>query len=221
MIYAAFILGLVGSLHCVFMCGPLMMTVLRNQTIANSKNLLYHAGRLSSYLVLGFFFFLFGKAVQIIQVQKYLSVFLGFGILFSFLFTFNRTIINWIYRLIGLKIKTKLTQYLQSKTLRSNYVFGVLNGFLPCGMVYAASLGNSLLPTIYDSIVYMAFFWLGTFPLLFFLVYLKKWISKIPIQFQKIALVMFALFLILRGLEKFNLLEQKHNKTHFSMCNKN
>ena len=64
MLYAGFILGLLGSLHCIGMCGPIAMILPLSKTNATKKHiqiLLYHFGRIITYSLLGALFGLVGK----------------------------------------------------------------------------------------------------------------------------------------------------------------
>ena len=80
MLYTAFILGLVGSLHCVGMCGPIafMLPVDRSQSIKKITQIsTYHIGRLLSYGLIGLFFGMVGKSLYIFGLQQQLSIIIG------------------------------------------------------------------------------------------------------------------------------------------------
>src|SRR4051812_35081718 len=91
MLLAAFLMGLIGSVHCVAMCGPLALAVPMAGSTRRSavgSRLVYNAGRLVVYGVLGLFFGLIGKSVVLVGLQQSLSLgaglamalFLGLGL---------------------------------------------------------------------------------------------------------------------------------------------
>ena len=140
-----FLMGLIGSLHCIGMCGPLVMAL----PISGQSNfqkwvsiLLYHLGKISSYTVLGILLGLFGTALPFNVVQEHLSIVLGSIMLLYVLYVFvikSKWAIpffqsNIVYSLI---IK-KMGALFKSKKSSSFYLIGFLNGLLPCGMVYVA-----------------------------------------------------------------------------------
>ena len=79
-IWTAFTIGLLGSLHCVGMCGPIALALPltsseRQQIIYQS--LLYHSGRVITYAMMGFFMGLLGWGIAWSGYQKVLSIVLG------------------------------------------------------------------------------------------------------------------------------------------------
>ncbi len=82
MLVSAFIFGLLGSFHCVGMCGPIafLLPVDRSNNLKKlSQIFIYHFGRIFSYAVIGFSFGLVGKSLSIFGLQQELSI--GIGIL--------------------------------------------------------------------------------------------------------------------------------------------
>ena len=80
MIFTGFIVGLLGSLHCIGMCGPIafMLPVDRSNSYKKALQiLLYHLGRLMSYATIGFVFGLLGKSLYIFGIQQQLSIAIG------------------------------------------------------------------------------------------------------------------------------------------------
>ena len=80
MLYTALIFGLVSSLHCIGMCGPIAMMLpvdRQNPTKKAIQILLYHAGRLTAYATLGLLFGLLGKGLYLAGLQQRFSVVLG------------------------------------------------------------------------------------------------------------------------------------------------
>jgi uncharacterized protein len=80
MLISAFVLGLLGSFHCVGMCGPIafMLPVDRTNTYKKVLQItIYHLGRLLAYSIIGFIFGLVGKSLNIFGLQQQLSIFIG------------------------------------------------------------------------------------------------------------------------------------------------
>ena len=80
MLLSALILGLLGSFHCVGMCGPIafMLPVDRSNSFKKVTQIaFYHFGRLVSYSIIGFVFGLLGKGLYIFGLQQQLSIIIG------------------------------------------------------------------------------------------------------------------------------------------------
>ena len=80
MLWSAIIFGLLGSFHCVGMCGPIafMLPVDRSNSFRKvSQILTYHLGRLLAYALIGFGFGLIGKSLYIFGIQQQLSIIIG------------------------------------------------------------------------------------------------------------------------------------------------
>ena len=172
MLYTAFIFGLISSLHCIGMCGPIAMMLPVDRTNQAKKTLqifTYHLGRLSAYGTIGFLFGLLGKGFSIAGIQQELSIFLGVAMIIIVLvperFFMNYNFSRPIFTVIS-KIKTSLGSQFKNKSYQSLFTIGVLNGFLPCGMVYAALAGAISTTNSIEGGLFMAFFGLGTLPLL-------------------------------------------------------
>lgn len=172
MFWAAFLLGLVGSLHCVGMCGPL--TLLLPQTAYNSYKfisgrLLYNGGRIITYTLLGASVGFFGEKLSFFISQKSLSIALGIILLLYILVpgllklkVFN---VTSLYRVTGI-FKSFFGRIFKNQSLFAQLSFGLVNGLLPCGMVYAALATSFLMSSWQDSALNMTFFGLGTIPLM-------------------------------------------------------
>ena len=80
MLTTAFILGLLGSLHCVGMCGPIafMLPVDRSNSYRKVFQIfVYHFGRLLAYSLIGLVFGIVGKSLYIFGLQQQLSILIG------------------------------------------------------------------------------------------------------------------------------------------------
>lgn len=210
MLWSAFIFGLLGSFHCVGMCGPIafMLPVDRSNTFRKVTQIAtYHFGRVLSYSLIGLFFGLIGKSLYIFGFQQQLSI--AIGILMIVIILLPIRIFNSynlskpIYKIIS-KIKSSLGQALKKKSADTFLTIGFLNGFLPCGLVYMAVFASLAMPNTTDSILYMALFGLGTIPLMTTAIYIGKFLNATVKQhIQKaipVFVVIIGLLFILRGL---------------------
>ena len=210
MLYSAFIFGLISSFHCIGMCGPiaLMLPVDHtNQTKKVIQIITYHLGRLTAYGTIGFVFGLLGKGFLLAGLQQNLSIFIGVAMISVVLipdkifakYNFSKP----VFKLIS-KIKTALGSQFRNKSFKSLFTIGLLNGFLPCGMVYVALFGAIAMQSESLGVLYMILFGLGTVPLMSSVVYINSFItlpirSRIQKTIPYVAVAIGGLF-ILRGL---------------------
>ena len=210
MLVSALILGLLGSLHCVGMCGPIafMLPVDRSNSFRKISQIgLYHFGRLMAYSIIGLVFGLVGKSLYIFGIQQQLSIIIGILMIVVILLPqrafgkYNLT--KPLYKLIS-KVKTSLGKALKKKTADTFLTIGFLNGFLPCGLVYMAVFGAVATGSLSEGSLYMVLFGLGTIPLMTTAIYLGKFLnSTIKQRIQKaipVFVVLIGLLFILRGL---------------------
>lgn len=207
---SALILGLLGSLHCVGMCGPIafMLPVNRSNSYEKvSQIAMYHFGRLLAYSLIGLVFGLVGKSLYIFGIQQQLSIIIG--VLMIIVALLPHQIIGKynlskpLYKLIS-KVKTSLGKALKKKTADTFLTIGFLNGFLPCGLVYMAVFGAVATGSLLEGSLYMILFGIGTIPLMTSAIYLGKFLnSKVKQRIQKaipVFVVVIGFLFILRGL---------------------
>lgn len=210
MLISAFILGLLGSFHCVGMCGPIafMLPVDRNNTYKKVTQIsLYHIGRLLSYSIMGLVFGLIGKGLNLFGFQQQLSIIIGVVMIIVILIpykTFNKyNVSKPIYKVIS-KVKSGLGSALKKKTSDTFLTIGFLNGFLPCGLVYMAVFGAIAGGNAAEGSLYMVFFGLGTIPLMTTAIYFSNFLKGAMRQkIQKaipVFVVLIGVLFILRGL---------------------
>lgn len=210
MLYSAFVLGLLGSFHCIGMCGPIafMLPVDRTNAFKKvSQITIYHIGRLISYGIIGLIFGLIGRSLYIFGFQQQLSI--TIGVLMIVIVLIPQSLFNKynfskpIYKLIS-KVKTALGSALKKKTLDTFLTIGFLNGFLPCGLVYMALFaaiagGNAL-----NGSIYMLVFGLGTVPLMTTAIYFGHFLKgSVRQKIQKaipVFVIIIGILFILRGL---------------------
>jgi len=216
MLWTAFIMGLFGSLHCVGMCGPIAMALpvqSQGRRSMISKLLLYNFGRTTTYVFLGALIGILGEGVFLAGMQKWLSIGLGISLLVIALFSINiesRLLHAPITGRVFLFVKKSLGGLLKNSSAPAIFRTGIINGFLPCGLVYMAIVGAVSMGNIFSSALYMLLFGLGTIPLMLATATAGqfaslKWRNKIKKLFP-IFVASLAVLLIFRGLQ-FNLPE--------------
>ena len=87
-LWTAFVIGLVGSLHCVGMCGPIVAALpidTRSRMSLIGGRLLYNIGRVITYTLLGIIFGLVGKGFFMGGYQQIVSIVLGAAIIIAVL----------------------------------------------------------------------------------------------------------------------------------------
>ncbi|MBS3739244.1 sulfite exporter TauE/SafE family protein [Mesohalobacter halotolerans] len=210
MLWSAFILGLVGSLHCVGMCGPIafMLPVSHHQPLKKGVQIsLYHLGRILAYAIIGLVFGLVGQGFMAFGYQQHISI--AVGILMIILVLIPQSYIKPLgvfrpfFRFIN-GIKSELGKALHKKSYDTFFSLGFLNGFLPCGLVYMAVVGAFATQGFSGSIMYMVLFGLGTVPMMTTVVYAQSFIKKhFKFNYKKlipVAVIIVGLLFILRGM---------------------
>jgi sulfite exporter TauE/SafE len=206
-------LGSVG--HCIGMCGGIVVAYsstkieqkdsFSKQTI---QHLAYNFGRVATYTILGAMFGLLGRAIAFTPTTK--------GVLF--LLTGTLMILAGLSLIGGIKFlnsaewsvssnrwyQDMFRKLISSKTLNSFFMLGMLNGIIPCGLVYsfaifAASTANPL----WGAVV-MATFGLATIPALFFLGSVTKFLQKgtlrgTMMKLASLLVIFYGLFTIYKG----------------------
>jgi len=180
MIWTAFLLGFLGSFHCVGMCGPIALAVSANDRSRYLLNkLAYNVGRTTTYAVLGGVVGLVGFSLSMAGFQQWLSVLLGgLIILMAFFYQKSERWLGSVGMFGGInKLKSSLAAYLRKRGLSAFFVTGLLNGLLPCGMVYVALAASLALQSPLQGAVYMTVFGIGTVPILLALMMSQRVLS--------------------------------------------
>ncbi|HKI62378.1 MAG TPA: sulfite exporter TauE/SafE family protein [Mariprofundaceae bacterium] len=169
-------MGFLGSFHCIGMCGGLVSVLsMSREQVWWSGLLAYQAGRISTYAALGLLVGVSGAALSAFggdQVQRLLAVLAGF-----LMIVFSLNLAGWLpdpLRRLGAWAGRKTGIAQLARRVAGNagiagwYSFGLVNGLLPCGLVYAAlslalASGNAASAT-----VMMVGFGLGTVPAMMF-----------------------------------------------------
>jgi uncharacterized protein len=209
LIWSAFILGLLGNIHCLGMCGPiaLLLPLKRGGFFTKILSItLYNLGRILTYTLFGALFGLFGRMLELAGFQQYFSLVMGgviiVGLFLPYYMKKTNIVACYMYICVG-KIKGAFKDLLKNRSYFSLFSIGVLNGLLPCGMVYMALAGAVLAGSWYMGALYMAVFGVGTIPVMFAMPYIGGFIKdNIKLRFRKIVpvtVLIFGVLLMLRG----------------------
>lgn len=209
-ILSAFAIGLFGSLHCIGMCGPIAIAL----PVPDSSGLsfaagriLYNIGRVFTYSFLGAVFGLLGSRFVIAGFQQGISITLGIIILLVVLmpskYKIKITQHPIILKLSG-PLKESIGILFKKGTFSSLFLIGVLNGLLPCGLVYVALAGAIASGDAISGSAVMFLFGLGTIPVMFTATVFGKFINiNLRRKLNKLIpafTIVLALIFILRGM---------------------
>lgn len=208
---SALVLGFGSGFHCIGMCGPiaLSMGLTKKQALNfHLQNFTYNVGRIVTYIFLGAILGMVGKGFQLAGFQQYLTIFSGIVLILMAFFSYGSTDVSSRFKFLSrflFSVKANLSRLLQKTDYSSRFLTGILNGFLPCGMVYIALTASLAAGGVWQGALFMGLFGLGTLPFMYAVVGLGSMVSTafranvlkmIPI----LLLIMGGLF-ILRGLE--------------------
>jgi len=161
----ALTIGFFGSLHCVGMCGPLMITFIGPNKSPLSI-IYYNSGRIIAYAIIGLITGLLSSYLELLQFQRVAT--LVIGLLLILLYAIPSIRIN-LEKFYYQSRFSKLIRSLLSKNLSSGkkwLLSGFANGLLPCGLTYVAAAGALVQGSLYSGVFYMLLFGLGTLPAL-------------------------------------------------------
>jgi hypothetical protein len=204
--WTAFILGLVGSLHCAGMCGPLALALPpAGDTTPRYVlgRIAYNLGRIITYCLLGILFGLAGWTFLLAGVQRWVSIALGVALLLG-LFASQR-LVRWNpVTLVMDQLKSRMLVLLRRRSFGSLAVLGLLNGLLPCGLVYAACAAATTTGGVLAGAQFMAIFGLGTVPMMLAISLSGKLVPlSLRLKLRQaipVCLLLLGTLLILRGL---------------------
>ena len=209
-IFTGFVIGLLGSLHCIGMCGPIALALPAGKFKSIRfyfGRIYYNLGRVVTYSFFGLVFGIIGKNFAMAGLQNWVSIISGAGIIIIVLFP-QRIKTNALSKLpfyrVTDKIKNAFGGLFKSGSLTAMFSIGILNGFLPCGFVYVGLAGALTAGGILPGILYMAFFGLGTLPVMFLTSVIGNFVSvgirqKLTKVIPVLAILLAVIF-ILRGL---------------------
>ena len=206
MLWTAFLLGFFGSFHCLGMCAPIVFALQKKQHPVVFK-LLYNAGRLMTYSLLGAVVGVVGNVLAFAGVQQWMTSLSGVAMILIGLFAINLDSILLkipkVNQLFGL-VSKQMGKVMQKPN--AAWWLGMLNGILPCGLVYFAIFGAAATESMLAGASYMAVFGLGTLPLMLGAAFLGQVVNlKWRNTFKKMYPVLFILLGVLVLYKSINL----------------
>lgn len=167
---AGIIFGFAGSLHCIGMCGPIVLALpgggesLVRFTVSR---IAYHLGRVLTYTMMGVIAGVLGGRVLLPVLQQNLSILGGVVLVVGVLMSRYRT--QLLLSIPGLGNVTQGLQriigdLMRERSLPSLFALGMANGLLPCGFVYVAMTAAAVTAHPLPGLLFMMGFGLGTVP---------------------------------------------------------
>ncbi|MBB1308170.1 sulfite exporter TauE/SafE family protein [Pseudoalteromonas sp. SR41-8] len=170
---SAFIMGLIGSGHCIAMCGGIAssLQLATDKTRPLQYSIAYNIGRAGSYILAGA---LVAGISSHFATQSH-----WFALILAFLSGLFMILVGLYIMRLGASLqwleslgKTLVWQHLVKlnrfimpiNSLPKAMAYGALWGWLPCGLVYSALTWAMTSNTALDGALVMLFFALGTFP---------------------------------------------------------
>ncbi len=206
----ALLLGLMGSFHCAGMCGPIALALpLHGNTVPQKifGAALYNSGRTITYGIMGATFGLLGQGMQMLGFQQKISVIMGVimivSVLFPALFKNQYRLDKSTFSFVG-KLKKQIGGLFSVRSFQSLFFIGILNGLLPCGLVYMAIAGAIGTGNAIEGTLYMILFGLGTIPMMLTLSlagnFMNHTVRKKINKLIPVLVVVVGLLFVLRGL---------------------
>jgi len=209
-LWTAFVIGLLGSFHCIGMCGPIVLALPPGEhgnVAFILGRLLYNAGRVLTYAILGAVFGLLGTGISVAGLTQWASISLGVVILLAVLLPSKskQVFIDKLqFSLLTSRLKIYFGKLFKKSSQGSLFLIGIVNGFLPCGFVYIGIAGAIATGSLLNGILYMALFGAGTIPIMFGVSLAGNFISLKLRQnisrFIPVLASILAIIFILRGL---------------------
>lgn len=206
----AFMIGIAGSFHCVGMCGPIALALpVKKDSVVEKLygTFIYNTGRIITYTFFGLLFGLIGQTAAMFNFQQWLSICTG-AIILLFIFIPRKYKMQHATSAITTGffngVRQKISRLFTQKSNSSLLVIGILNGLMPCGLVYMAVAGAIAAGDVWNSALFMAAFGLGTLPVMWSAAFFGNYVG-ISIR-QKIRkaypymMSLMACLLILRGM---------------------
>ncbi len=201
----ALAMGLFGNVHCLAMCGPLALSINPSRN-SGWHALVHHMGRIATYALLGLIAGSIGYTVSWAGFQQVVSLTLGCLLaLHGFMLLIGKGGLLQHAHLIlpSSFVQRSMKAMWGSEKLTARFGMGMLNGLLPCGLVYLALAASATSTSIWDGVAFMTLFGLATLPVFAFLEFFKqKFKPKVSVILPRMVPYLFLVFgvlLILRG----------------------
>ena len=188
-LWTAILLGFFSSFHCIGMCGPIALALggTKSKTYLSNK-ILYHIGRSLTYALLGGIVGSLGFSLSLAGIQQGVTIGAGLlvlGVSISYKTADRLGTLPILSGLVSL-LKSNLSKQLRIGSRIAYFSTGLINGLLPCGLVYLALMVAIGLENPLMGAAYLFFFGLGTIPMLlalmlspdFLPITKRQWIQK-------------------------------------------
>lgn len=202
----ALVMGFTGSLHCAGMCGPIVWVMPFQHLRGFKKALaifLYHFGRISTYVVLGLVLQSF-RGLFHPEWQQRVSIILGILLLVLGVLSFFPNRVLKLNAPWAEQVKMLLGKLIGRPGLSTFLFTGLLNGLLPCGLVYMALAASVSAAAPWEVAGLLYSFGLGTAPMLVAITLLKSKLSLLRLQhFKKMVPILMLTFgglFVIRGM---------------------
>lgn len=131
--------------------------------------LIYQAGRLSTYIILGALLGSFGMGLRLWNAQSALAIFSGLLLVLFAVMKWDpgKMLARWpAYARFQFGLRSKMAAFIGKRGLSAQFALGTCNGLVPCGLVYLAVIGAANTGSPLTGSAFMLAFGLGTLPLL-------------------------------------------------------
>lgn len=165
MLINGLIFGLISTLHCAGMCGPLAFYI--PSQVKGDKRvfaLLYQVGRVSIYVAIGLMVYLLGMSFSFFKLQQTLSIVMGSLMVIYVLWPLLKLPKIQLFSNLQGNVLKKISAAIGANSNKSALGLGIMNGLLPCGAIYIAALYCASFNQVSDAIIYMVLFGIGTMP---------------------------------------------------------
>lgn len=177
---SAWLMGVVGSTHCIGMCGPLALSLpLGSNSIIGRlfESLVYNLGRVTTYGIYGALLGVGSGLLMPVFLQQQLSLVMGGLMVLLALYAF------WSGRIqfdagpqsaLNKRISRALGHLYRKGGSPALFGIGLLNGLLPCGLVYLGLATAFASASVLKSTLFMIFFGFGTLPAMWSVLFLSR-----------------------------------------------
>jgi sulfite exporter TauE/SafE len=208
--YLALSMGLLSSFHCIAMCGPiaLALPVQKGNRLQQFAGLaFYNIGRTFTYAALGIALGSLGYSFAWIGYLRYLSIFSGILMLLYVLWPSRLDFYLHppkFWQKFIQHLKRQMGEMLRSRKTGSWFILGILNGLIPCGLIYLALISSIATGNAFSGGLYMMMFGIGTLPAMMAVGFFKQWFStSLRSSVRKLTPIMLAIagiLLVMRGI---------------------
>jgi uncharacterized protein len=170
--YLTMVLGFVSSLHCVQMCGPVVLTYSVAANSAGERrpmlelHLAYNAGRTLTYMLLGATAGLAGGAMgwvgHLAGFENTAAIIAGAAMVVTGIAMLGFGLRKWRGFAMPARLLRPAGKLISSSSASSKFALGLIMGFLPCGLVYAALMKAVAVGTLAGGALTLLGFGAGT-----------------------------------------------------------